>query len=272
MMHMKNGIYSIFKMLGILVLAYLVIAFPALVYTGDITLPTFPERNSQDTQIPFKEIQETDSSENTNTSINQKPVAVEYYNRTFEWEYEGHPQNYTIEIPKELYDYYKSQPHSSQRFSRYARTDKDRELLNGIIDDFEAYGEKCNYDGSENAMNIIAFVQAIPYTSDKLTTGYEEYPRYPVETLVDNGGDCEDSVILAAALLSEMGYGTVLLEFPSHLALGVKGSDGFSKNGDPYLYKGEKYYYVETTISGYEIGEIPDDVNTSTVIIHPMEW
>ena len=268
---MKNGIHSIFKMLGILIIAYLVIAIPALVYTGDISLPG---RNSQDSQVSFKDIQERNPSENIDVpaekqTLNPESSAVEYYNRTYTWEYGGSSQNYQIEIPKEMYDYYKNQSHSSQGFTKYALTNKDRTVLNEIIFDFEKYGESRNYTDYQNVMNLIAFIQAMPYTSDILTTGYEEYPRYPIETLVDNGGDCEDSVILAAALLSEMGYGTVLLEFKGHLALGVDGGENF--NGAHYEYKGRKYYYVETTVPGYGIGDVPDDVDAREAKIHPMK-
>jgi len=33
-----------------------------------------------------------------------------------------------------------------------------------------------------------AFVQSLPYTSDLVTTGYDNYPRYPIETLIDMAG------------------------------------------------------------------------------------
>jgi len=101
----------------------------------------------------------------------------------------------------------------------------------------------------------------MPYTSDSVTTGYDEYPRYPVETLVDGGGDCEDSSILAAALLSEMGYGTILIVLPGHMALGIKGSDNIF--GAYYEYNGDRYYYVETTSSGFGVGEIPSEYKNS---------
>jgi len=51
-----------------------------------------------------------------------------------------------------------------------------------------------------------SFVQQLPYTSDRVTTPYDEYPRFPLETLYEKGGDCEDTAILAATILKEMGY------------------------------------------------------------------
>jgi hypothetical protein len=52
-----------------------------------------------------------------------------------------------------------------------------------------------------------------------------EYPKYPLETLVEKKGDCEDQSILAAALLAAMGYEVALLILPIHVALGVAGFD-----------------------------------------------
>jgi hypothetical protein len=72
----------------------------------------------------------------------------------------------------------------------------------------------------------------LEYTSDLVTEGYDEYPRYPIETLVDKGGDCEDTAILAASIIRGMGYGVVLLVFPKtadspgHCAVGVAGEAG----------------------------------------------
>ena len=37
---------------------------------------------------------------------------------------------------------------------------------------------------------VLSFVQALPYTLDDVTTGYDEFRRYAIETLVEGGGDC----------------------------------------------------------------------------------
>jgi len=119
-----------------------------------------------------------------------------------------------------------------------------------------------------------AFVQSLPHTSDLLTTGYDEYPRYPVETLVDNGGDCEDTAILMASLLKAMGYGVVLIVFPEtpacpgHCAVGVLGGEGIY--GSYYEYNGGKYFYLETTNTGWAVGQIPDQYKAVRANIYDM--
>lgn len=106
-------------------------------------------------------------------------------------------------------------------------------------------------------------IQALPYVSDTLDNNFDTYNKYPIETLVEGGGDCEDSVILlAATLLSQpYGYGMVLIllpyENPTHIALGIKGSEDVA--GTYYTYEGERYFYTETTGEGWEIGELPDE-------------
>ena len=68
----------------------------------------------------------------------------------------------------------------------------------------------------------------MPYTVDDETTPWNEYPRYPVETLFDRGGDCEDTSILTATILYEMGYDVALLilEDDNHCAIGISGGEG----------------------------------------------
>lgn len=200
----------------------------------------------------------------------QTPVASSgYYNRTYQWTYKGTTWMSTISLPVSLYDYYKSQPHDRQsNYAEYALSDYDRPSMKSLINMFNDIGAKAGYTKYDDVMNVVTFVQALPYTSDKVTTGYDEYPRYPVETLVDDGGDCEDTSILTAALLNEMGYGIVLLEFPGHMAVGVKCSDDYP--GTYYEYNGAKYFYLETTGNGWAIGQVPDEFKGSEAIIRPM--
>ncbi|MGN0137118.1 MAG: hypothetical protein ACI381_00700, partial [Candidatus Methanomethylophilaceae archaeon] len=112
---------------------------------------------------------------------------------------------------------------------------------------------------------LLAFTQYIEYQSDDVFTGYEEYWKYPVETLYDQGGDCEDTSILFSAIAEAMGYNTSLLLFPGHMAAGV---DLASGTGNVYFpVDGYKFYYCETTATGYSVGVKPSNVpNTATVV------
>ena len=198
--------------------------------------------------------------------------ASEYYTRHYSWEYDGHLQSVTISISKEHYDHYRSKLHTRKNIEFYALSEDDRQFLGQMIAGFQEQSRRHNFTDEQTVLNVIAFVQSMPYTSDSVTTGYDEYPRYPIETLVDGGGDCEDSSILAAALLSEMGHDTVLIgistETAGHIALGVRSDDDLP--GTYYMYNGSRYYYVETTASNYDFGEIPVNYRGLEAEIFPL--
>jgi hypothetical protein len=191
------------------------------------------------------------------------PTLVDPYRRTYEWTYAGRSRTYTIEIPQSLYADYKNKSHSDTNYAKYAITPEDRKVLDSIVMDFERNSDS----KSEAAYNIVAFVQSLPYVKDKASTGFDNYARYPIETLVDNKGDCEDTAILTAALLKEMRYGVVLIHLPGHVAVGVKcsGCSGYS-----YEIHGEKYYYIETTGENWKIGQMPPEYYDVKATMMPM--
>lgn len=193
----------------------------------------------------------------------------DYFTRDYAWTYKDTAWKAHLAIPKAYYEFYKNRPHDRlDNYAQYALSDYDRGYLKCLIDDFREAGEGNNYTETDDVLNVLAFVQSLPYTPDKLTTGYDEYPRYPIETLVDGGGDCEDTAILAAALLNEMGYGSVLIRVQGHMALGVKCTDDYP--GAYYEYEGGRYYYLDTTGKGLSIGQMPEEYVHSSVTILPM--
>jgi hypothetical protein len=65
-----------------------------------------------------------------------------------------------------------------------------------------------------------------------------------------------------------MGYGVVLIHLPNHYAVGVKG--GENVYGSYYNYQNSKYYYLETTGEGWQIGELPKDYKGLKATIYPL--
>jgi hypothetical protein len=118
-------------------------------------------------------------------------------------------------------------------------------------------------NGYGTAEFILAFVQGLNYTNDQETTGEAEWPRYPVETLVDRGGDCEDKAVLYVSLMqsSPVNVDMVLLEYTKpgqtgHMASGIAGD----YIGISYAYGGKDFYLCETTVTGWGIGERPPEI------------
>ena len=113
---------------------------------------------------------------------------------------------------------------------------------------------------------LIDFVQNLPYVPDDVGTGYDDYTKHMVETLVEGGGDCEDTAVMLASLLQSdsFNYDTVLLLLPGHMAVGVYGDD---LPGTYYEYDGRRYYYVETTGRGWDVGEVPEEYATESAYV-----
>lgn len=100
----------------------------------------------------------------------------------------------------------------------------------------------------EYADYLTAFVQNIQY---RVTGGLGD-PKFPVETIADEEGDCDDKSILLAGLLSREGYNVSLfyLEEINHMAVGI--------TGPACAYRGTGYGYLEATSPRY-IGTSPGD-------------
>ncbi|MDD3169218.1 MAG: hypothetical protein PHC91_07140 [Eubacteriales bacterium] len=189
----------------------------------------------------------------------------------YDWNYGDWTWTYTLTIPKSAYEEYKTVDRQKIRdYSYYVTDPSDDEYLAGLTDKFKEAAEKEAYSDLDMVTNIIFFVQNLTYVDDKVGTGYDEYPKFPLETLADEGGDCEDSAILLASLLRELGYGTVLIQFPDHMGVGVKGET--SIKGSYYEVDGIRYYYVETTSTGWDIGEIPDQMKEQPARILPLNY
>ncbi len=120
--------------------------------------------------------------------------------------------------------------------------------------------------------NTLAFGQRFRYTRDIDDKNVDEYPRFPIETIVDDRGDCEDHAIVAAACLLRMGYEVCLIavEYESgsaHMVLGVEAAEDLP---DAFFLRdastGKRYYYCEVTsdagsldspVRTFRIGETP---------------
>jgi len=189
--------------------------------------------------------------------------------RQYDWSYDGQEWQWTLAIPQSLYDYYVERPRApTEDYSIYVTHPKDDEYIDTLIDKIEEVAADTGYDKWDTVNFAVSFIQSLTYATDNVTTSFDEYPRYPIETLVDNGGDCEDTSILMAAILDEMGYSVVLISPPNHMAVGILGSEGMS--GTYWEHNGSKYYYLETTSSGWKIGELPEEYTVESAIIYDI--
>ena len=85
---------------------------------------------------------------------------------------------------------------------------------------------------------------------------------------MDNVGDCKSHSILFATLMLILGYGTVFINPPDHLAVGVLGNN---LQGSYWTYNNQTYYYCETTGVGFTIGELPQQFTGQTANVYPID-
>jgi len=98
---------------------------------------------------------------------------------------------------------------------------------------------KRSITSDDQAKIAISLVQRIPYNGNRYSRTATEW-YYPYETVHNDKGSAADKSVLLAYILNELGFETVLFEFPSHMAVGVKSSSKYS-------FYDTGYAYIETT-------------------------
>ena len=199
--------------------------------------------------------------------LSPEPISIKTIEKEYKWRYGGYTWTLSLSIPESLYEYYKNLDRlPTEDYSVYVTHPYDDEYIRTIVEKFNFIAIDKGYTEAEKVNLAIAFVQSLPYTSDEVTTPFDEYPRYPLETLVDGGGDCEDSSILTASLLDALNYDVVLLWFTGHVAVGVC----IEAYGYYYTHDNKRYFYLETTGEGWEIGECPPDLKDTSAYVYPL--
>lgn len=178
--------------------------------------------------------------------------------KRYVWNFQRKSYTVLMVINIEQYNTYDSK----QRFDIPQLVEEGRTALGNLTREFQnIFKQHPRWSKQSRIDFVLSFVQSLPYTFDDVTTGYDEFRRYAIETLVEGGGDCEDTTILVAAILRGLGEKTALIFTPGHIALGVSGNF----TGSSVTYNGTRYYYCETTGAGWTVGELPEEVSGMAV-------
>jgi hypothetical protein len=219
----------------------------------------------------------------TDTSINPNPhpaslesVETDAFTRTagegkylldFYGTTNGHEWNANYVIHKSIY-IEKATAQRGRSRSEYVAVAQ----TSGIADTMGIILEKEARDNGfttkrEQAAFLIDFVQNLPYVTDNVSKGFDDYTKFMTETLTEASGDCEDTSILLAALLQSQpfNYDAVLLELPGHMAVGVYGED---LPGYYWEHNDRQYYYLETTGEGWGVGDLPDEYKNESAQVY----
>ncbi len=189
--------------------------------------------------------------------------------RDYNWKYNNEDYSLSMCYPENV-DNMKNRDRNRD-YVHFVNDPYSKQIVELLTNELESIAANKDFGKYEKVEFVIAFVQALPYTSDKVTTGYDDYRRFPYETLYDDGGDCEDTSILMAALLNKMGYGTALIVYSDHVATGVKCTPSdFLYETTYYTKDSITYCYLETTGENWNVGKIPEAYADSSANVLPI--
>ena len=158
-------------------------------------------------------------------------------------------------------------------YVEYGTNDPYRDFIGEVYAKLREFFDAKFPDGgpTQLAEFLLAFVQGgVAYVKDPLNVS-TDWPRYPSETLMLGGGDCEDSSILYAELLRRAGIENAVLSVPRHAAVGVNVPLAWTANRNKpiqYVWLGKTYVYAETACDRFvrPLGEETDLIPSAEAI------
>ena len=219
-----------------------------------------------------------DSSNDDNGALNVSIHPFDMASQSifdFYWDFDSNQYHLETVLNYTTYSYYRSLDHSidwsnaenyEDVIPQYARfATPDAPYVQELALELKNMSIQSGYTTNiEIAEFIYSFVGAIPYQYDLDSEGNTtEKPKYPIEMLFENGGDCEDASALYISLVESLGYDAALMlgqvksseddEWGGHAWAVINMPAG---TGDGYYGEDDKasvfYYFVETT--GYYDG------------------
>jgi hypothetical protein len=147
--------------------------------------------------------------------------------------------------------------------------DHDKVALNAIQDSICSSDENLEQQGL--MYKAVSMIQDIPYhyiLPNDSCDSHTDFPcvplqRYgvlsPVEFLYTLSGDCDTRTVLLFTLLKKLGFDPIIVNSAQyrHSMLAVD----VPAEGDYFIHKGRKFYFWETTATGWLPGMLPPDMN-----------
>jgi hypothetical protein len=173
----------------------------------------------------------------------------------------------TISITQTLYEYYLDKYHQlndKYDLSKFVTPDPLEPVASGLWS---------IYKNEEDFVNgVLMITHQIPYKA----SGPQ---KFPIETIIENEGDCDLLCFLGASIIKAGGIDVVLLlyEEEKHMTLGVNLSNEPNKARTDIYYisfEEKKYYIAECTgdfEGGWRVGECPETVQGADARIIPLD-
>ena len=189
------------------------------------------------------------------------------YNNTYRWSYDNQSFSYEITVDTSYYSKVTGSAidrSGSLTVERYTTASGEKvavkdfivvdEHIQALADSLKTqYKEKFGAEPTKEQyikFTAVFINDNIEYDWDEADNG-REYWRYPLQTLIEKTGDCEDTSILMAAILDAAGYESGIILLPGHAMCAVTTDDipdipayPNKKHSDVYSIE---FYPVETT-------------------------
>lgn len=173
-----------------------------------------------------------------------------------------------VVVSESLYEYYSERSHTLSSSQNFANFVTPHALLPIAESLWEIY-----IDDEDFANGVLTIVHQIPYD--------ETLPvKYPVETIVENKGDCDLFSYIAVSIMKAGGLDVILLyyEAEAHMNVGVHLSHvpNDARVQPHYVtYRDVRYYVAECTgdswTDGWRVGECPEDLSLASPTVITLE-
>jgi hypothetical protein len=191
---------------------------------------------------------------------------------TFQAQYGILNQKLYVSVPPSLYDYYGNMSHTVNGDSDYANF-VTPQAVEPIAEGIQNITRNMPYSNEQFADAVLALVHQMSYVVNGA--------QYPVETLVNNSGDCVDLSLLAASIMQAGGLDVVLIHYigitPGHMNVGVYLPDKpvYHTAGEAptdFVYNNKTYWTAEATpAENWKVGDQWSSLSNVEPVIIPLE-
>jgi hypothetical protein len=187
-------------------------------------------------------------------------------------QYSFFSQKLFVSVQPSLYAYYNNMTHALTNDSNYSKLITPQ-AVQTIAESILQITRNMPYSDEQFANAVLAIVHQIPYN----ITG----AKYPVETLVDNYGDCGSLSLLAASIMKAGGLDVVLIKYtgidPQHMNVGVYLPyipiyHNLLMSTTSFNYNNKTYWTAEATPQGdWKVGDQSYKMANANPVIIPLD-
>ncbi len=190
----------------------------------------------------------------------------------FQAQYSFFSQKLYVSILPSLYNYYNNASHAVYGDSDYEKFITPQ-AVEPIAEAIQKVTRNLPYSDEQFADAVLNLVHQIPYAISD--------PKYPVETLADNSGDCVGLSLLAASIMMAGGLDVVLIHYtginPGHMNVGVylpytPVYHTLLMTPTGFDYNNKTYWTAEATSAGdWKVGDQSEFLANAKPVIIPLE-